>query len=186
MIKEKLFAEQKLIEQSDMIFGCWRNILFEKFSPNNNISLYKILYEVPLVENSVKLNLDEFENLMIEFLKNFQGFVNSKRTKRIINKIILLYIELFKSNKRWENIEKYIIKDFDLAILYVKQVLCENWVDLEEKLIERRKARKIYSYFFATKKCKLPEILHNFMLAKSIENNKHAIKYIKELSHGNV
>ena len=88
--------------------------------------------------------------------------------------------------KRWENIEKYIIKDFDLAILYVKQVLCENWVDLEEKLIERRKARKIYSYFFATKKCKLPEILHNFMLAKSIENNKHAIKYIKELSHGNV
>lgn len=170
MIKQKEICEN-LIERFSKDDKKGEEICFIANSTKNLFESMKITKTLP----------NKFlENLLLHFLENWKiGTPNSRRTKSIINNIIVEYVESHKKQD-WPELQPYLLMDYKLAISYTRIIIKQKWPQLEKKLSENYSTRLIYSYFNATKQ-KLSEDLHNAMIAKAIQGNSYAIKYIKNL-----
>lgn len=128
--------------------------------------------------------IEEFENLVFTYFKDyysnykFNAFTKSRYERSKIGMVIVNYCLNIKKG-RWKEIEPYLINDNLFVIDYVSHIIKGRMPEYEE-ILEAEKnisAKRIYAYSIACKS-KVPEKLHNIMLAYAITGNRYAKNYL--------
>ena len=141
---------------------------------------------------------DYFENLF--YNPQFSAWTKPKhRRKELIYSMVHYWQKNNGENKRWEKIEKFLCKDHYIATVYITMVIKDSWNDYEEFLQINPSTKRIWHYCWnvstasqqhnytqanlneITVSYKLPEYLHNFMIANYLKNDRFSKYYLQGL-----
>jgi hypothetical protein len=177
MVLEKISAKQK-----------------EKIYSEKTNKIFSLL-KAPYVED-----LDVVENCLCDYFENifhnpqFSAWTKPRHRRKELIYLIISYWQQLNNdeNKRWEKIEKFLCKDHYIATTYVTMVMKNSWNNYEEFLKINPSTRRIWHYWWsvhlATQKKashKLPEYLHNFMVANALKNDRFSNYYLQGLKNNN-
>lgn len=129
-----------------------------------------------------------FENLIFEYFNNYHSnfrcnaFCKSKYERSRISVPIVEYCEDVRG--RWIELEPNLIKDYVFAVDYISSVVKDRVLEYEDILETKGSVKHILSYSKAINK-KLPEKLHNIMIAHAIAGSRYAKTYFNLLEKKN-